>query len=113
MSRNPEYKKLINTTRWSKLRKEILKEHPICEECGEEAANFVHHKIPVESVKDLDKMEELCFTRSNLEAVCKKCHENLHIRLHKQLEGKARKFNETSEGVNEFLLDFLGIRQDY
>ena len=47
MSRNPIYIKLINSTRWKKLRMQKLKANPVCEECAKRdvstLATEVHH----------------------------------------------------------------------
>ena len=38
----------------------------------------VHHKVPVESARTPQEMEQLCFNPSNLQALCISCHANIH-----------------------------------
>ena len=66
------FKKLYNS-RWRKLRKQFLKEHPLCEECKREgivtAAEVVDHVIPHKG------NEELFWDESNWQSLCKHHHD--------------------------------------
>jgi 5-methylcytosine-specific restriction protein A len=61
---------------WNRVRKAYLAAHPLCEECNKagrtKAAQLVHHKEPV------DKRPDLRLSYSNLESLCKECHEKKH-----------------------------------
>ena len=86
------YKRLIQSTRWQKLRNHYLQTHPICEECGK-LATCVHHRQPLMKYRnDLAMMEKMCFNEDNLESVCDECHAKLHYQLgkftHKQQDVK-------------------------
>jgi 5-methylcytosine-specific restriction endonuclease McrA len=59
---------LYNTTAWRKLRKEVLKEQPVCTKCGADTKLEVHHIIPPRG------NEELFFDRDNCVTVCQSCH---------------------------------------
>ena len=92
MARSKDYQRLLNDKRWTILRRQYLQTHPICERCKAEnritAAVDCHHKIPVESAKSLADMEQLCYSWSNLQALCIPCH----IATHKEM-GKSTKKN--------------------
>lgn len=82
MSRNTIYIKLINSQRWKRLRADVLRSHPICQECEQNGrsglATEVHHIVEVESVSSPVMMEQLMFRRTNLIALCHKCHAAIH-----------------------------------
>ena len=52
MAKDKEYNKLIHTTRWLKLRRDVLTAHPLCQRCKDNGlltpATEVHHIRPVE-----------------------------------------------------------------
>ena len=66
------FKKLYNS-RWRNLRKQFLKEHPLCEECKREgvvtAAEVVDHIIPHKG------NEKLFWDESNWQSLCKHHHD--------------------------------------
>ncbi|SHF44191.1 HNH endonuclease [Caloramator proteoclasticus] len=70
---NRTYKYLYNSTRWKRLRIKFLKENPLCAECGKKGivrpAEVVDHIIPHKGNK------ELFWDESNLQALCKECHD--------------------------------------
>ena len=82
MSRNKDYQRLLNSKRWKQLRMWKLQQNPLCELCQAEgfvrSAIDVHHKIPVESARTLQEMEQLCFNPLNLQALCISCHAKIH-----------------------------------
>ena len=92
MSRNKDYQRLLNSRRWKELRVWKLQRNPLCEICKAEgyvrAAVDVHHIKPVESARTLMEMEELCFSPTNLMALCIPCHQKVHTEL-----GKNTKLN--------------------
>lgn len=82
MSKDATYRQLIQAKRWKELRRAYLAEHPRCEQCLAQgiyqAANCVHHIIPVESARTEADAERLCYTWSNLRALCLRCHADIH-----------------------------------
>jgi 5-methylcytosine-specific restriction protein A len=78
------YKKLINTWRWQKLRRAKLSADPLCEECRKMGravrAEQVHHIVPIESVRSFEAMKALAYDRANLMSVCKECHAKIHAK---------------------------------
>ena len=82
MSRNKDYQRLLNSKRWKQLRLWKLQQNPLCELCQAEgfvrSAIDVHHKVPVESARTPQEMEQLCFNPSNLQALCISCHADIH-----------------------------------
>ena len=59
---------LYNTTRWRKLRKEVLSETPYCAKCGISKNLEIHHIVPPRG------NEGLFFDENNCVPVCKSCH---------------------------------------
>lgn len=59
------------STKWKKLSRRILQERPICEICGENYADQVHHIIPVAD------NPELAYDENNLQPICRACHARL------------------------------------
>lgn len=80
MSRNKDYIKLINSSRWRKLRNEQLMKNPLCQVCGD-IATEVHHLKPIESEKEFERMETLAYDPVNLQSLCHKCHVDTHIAM--------------------------------
>lgn len=97
------YKKLIQSTRWTKLRNSYLQQHPVCENCHERLSTEVHHIEPLMKFRnDLQVMENMCFNTDNLMSVCHKCHIDLHRELGKYHHRKQDVANLTEERVNRF-----------
>lgn len=69
---------LYRTTRWKKLRAEILQKTPFCEFCFREGALQVHHLIPPRGD------EQLFFDRGNLRVICAECHRKITAQEIKQ-----------------------------
>lgn len=72
---------------WKKLRQEVInksnKECQLCKSKGKvSTATTVHH------IKHLKDHPELALTRSNLMAVCKECHNELHPEKHRHKSKK-------------------------
>lgn len=86
MSKDATYRKLIQAKEWRTIRNAYLAEHPQCEICLAEgkhvAANCVHHKTPVESAPTEAMARTLCYSWSNLQALCLTCHSNIHAAEH-------------------------------
>ena len=53
---------------WGRVRKEFLKDNPVCAVCGTKKKLEVHHKIPY----NVDKFKELEW--DNLIVLCRNCH---------------------------------------
>ena len=85
MAKDKDYRQLINTARWRKLRARILTANPLCERCKEEGritpATEVHHRTPVESALSRLGKEQLMFDPHNLLALCHDCHVKEHVSM--------------------------------
>lgn len=85
MSKDANYKRMINSVRWLKLRKQKLSNNPLCQDCQEEgrlvSATEVHHVRPCETAKSVREMEGLMFDYNNLRSLCYDCHVITHKRL--------------------------------
>ncbi|MGL5563177.1 MAG: HNH endonuclease signature motif containing protein [Tannerellaceae bacterium] len=83
MSRDKNYKKLITSPEWRKLRAIKIAQNPVCEACEKldrtTPAEEVHHIIPIESTKSVARMTRLAFDINNLQSLCKKCHFDAHF----------------------------------
>lgn len=73
VQRRPEWRRLYNTARWRKLRLLVLADEPTCRLCSARgklsAATVVDHEQPHKGD------EALFWQRSNLRALCKRCHD--------------------------------------
>ena len=81
------YKAMLHTARWQKLRCQKLAENPFCEMCARQhrlmVATEVHHIQPVMSVRGWQR-EALMFDKDNLMSLCHDCHVAVHATLGKQ-----------------------------
>lgn len=80
--RRKERQKIYNTDRWRKLRLNYLSQHPLCEECLKKgiirSAKDIHHIISFMTTDDMCERERLAFDSSNLQALCRECHNKEH-----------------------------------
>lgn len=78
-----DYRALINSTRWVKLRAILLTERPLCARCiqqgRETPATEVHHISPVEDAPTPAARRRLMFDYSNLQPLCHDCHVAVHV----------------------------------
>lgn len=99
MSRDPEYIRLINSSRWRNLRYAILDRNPFCHDCETEgisrSASEVHHILPVEAARSRSAMERRCYDPDNLVALCHECHKRRHRELGKNGREERRKREES------------------
>ena len=109
MGKSNEYQKLINTTRWVKLRSAYLNKHPLCEACAQQgrvtAAQEVHHRTPVENAASLAGMEQLMYDPGNLQALCHNCHIEAHMVMGRG-GSKRRNESKTQAALAEHLKRF-------
>ena len=111
MKHNRQYKQLINTARWLRLRHEVITAQPLCVRCREEGritlAQEVHHIVPVETAVTKERMEALMYDPNNLMPLCRQCHFKLHQTLGKGTK-KEHKQREAAR-LEEFRRRFLDI----
>ena len=85
--RDPRYQRLLNSKRWTELRRKYIQQHPLCERCLADGyvtpSVDLHHKTPVESCKTIQEMERVCYDPNNLQALCVACHVKTHIEMGK------------------------------
>src|SRR5690242_8777483 len=66
-------RKLYGTPRWEATRLQVITRDPVCKLCGMRASQVAHHRERARIYAALD--HELFFDISNLEGVCKRCHD--------------------------------------
>lgn len=85
MAKDKDYKKLIHTPLWLRLRRDTLNAHPLCEACEAEGyitpATEVHHRRPVEYGINYAEKRRLMYDPTNLCALCHDCHVKKHIEM--------------------------------
>lgn len=85
MAKDRDYRKMINTSRWRRLRKAILSEQPVCWRCSAEGrlsfSTEVHHRVPVETGRTVGDKEALMFNPDNLVGLCHDCHVRTHMEM--------------------------------
>ena len=108
---SPEYRRLIGSKRWRRLRAWKLRAQPLCEDCLQRgratAATEVHHVRPLEQARSREEMRRLAFDVQNLRSLCPACHEAEHRRLasHSAETQQAYRRAETERFVGRFLGD--------
>lgn len=110
MSKNQDYRRMIQSKQWKMLRKKKIEANPVCEDCFErdviEVATEVHHIVPVETALDIRRMESLMFDYDNLRSLCPECHVNAHIHLgSKRKESVQENNHRVSERFKKRFLD--------
>ena len=111
IKRTSQYKKLLNSQKWAKLRAEKLQNNPICERCKQigiiAPGTEVHHIAPIDTGANFEQMKLLAYNYSNLITLCHVCH----VQVHKDLQSKtakqtkARNAAKRSGFVDQFLSD--------
>jgi 5-methylcytosine-specific restriction protein A len=75
--------RIYNTSKWRHLRDSILRQHPICNVCKNALATEVDHITPFsQGMTDRQKLQ-LGFDYTNLQAICKQCHDIKHNHIKK------------------------------
>ncbi|MBR3466883.1 MAG: HNH endonuclease [Bacteroidales bacterium] len=82
-----DYREMLRSRKWQRLRAWKISRHPCCEVCEAEGvavpAVEVHHVRPVLSVNGRAAREALMFDPGNIVALCHKCHVEAHRQLGK------------------------------
>lgn len=85
MAKDKDYNKLIHTTLWLKLRKDVLTRHPFCQRCEAQGiitiATEVHHIRPVEEAISYTDKKQRMYDIHNLQALCHSCHIKAHMEM--------------------------------
>lgn len=110
MSKDVNYRKMIGSMRWLRLRKEKLKLNPLCQDCLEQGiytpAQEIHHITPCETARSVRQMEELMFNIGNLRSLCHDCHVLVHKKLASHSKDAQRR--NTDERNKRFMDKFFG-----
>lgn len=108
--KNPQYRRLINSHRWVKLRVKKVSASPLCERCLEKGLttpmNEVHHIVPIESAPDIETMRLLAYDIKNLQSLCRECHKEAHreLKSNSVKEIQRRNKKRTKNFVEKFLI---------
>lgn len=111
MAKDKNYQKLIHTSRWLRLRKEVLTVHPLCQRCLAEgrttAATEVHHVKPVEEALSQRERVQRMYDVHNTQALCHDCHVKVHTELGRcgRQANKERKAKQAREFSHRFFGD--------
>lgn len=111
MAKDKDYQKLINTTKWLRLRRDILTKQPICQRCQAEgrltAATEVHHVRPVEEAVTLAEKRQRMYDPTNLRALCHDCHVRTHTEAGRSGREATKKRNaeHVAQVINKFFSD--------
>lgn len=114
MAKDKEYQRLIHTTRWLRLRRDVLTAHPLCQRCEAEgrttAAEEVHHVRPVEEALTKAEREQRMYDPHNVVALCHDCHVKTHTELGRC--GKAMSKKRNSEHTRQAIKKLFGDEQE-
>lgn len=108
MAKDKDYKRMIHTARWLRLRRAALSQHPLCVRCEKEgfitAAKEVHHRVPVETATTVTEKERLMFDPMNLTPLCHDCHVRIHTEMGRSGKEQTRQRNDdhTKEIIDRF-----------
>lgn len=90
--RNHNVHKFYISHEWKKLRRDVLEDqHNECQIC--KAKGLYSDAVTVHHIKHLKEYPQFALTKSNLIAVCRQCHNDLHPEKHKGKK-KERFINE-------------------
>lgn len=77
------YKQLMGCRRWRELRARKLEADPLCEihlaQGKWVAASVVHHVVEVESGHTEAECQQLAYSWTNLQSLCRECHKVVHV----------------------------------
>lgn len=97
MARDEDYRRLIHTSRWLRLRRDVLSAHPLCQDCLERGeltpACEVHHVRPVEEAAGYAGKARLMYDPANLRALCHACHVARHVEMGRSGKEATRRRN--------------------
>ena len=109
MAKVKDYKRMIHTARWLRLRRDKLSDFPMCERCEEEGRvtpdTEVHHIKPVEDGLSYADKERLMFDYHNLRSLCHECHVKTHTEMGRS--GKEQAKRQASAKLRRFVNKFL------
>lgn len=98
MAKDKDYIRMIHSSRWQYLRRDVLSLHPLCEICESEgsitAATEVHHRTPVEYGLNAMEKQRLMFNPNNLQALCHACHVRVHTEMGRSGKEATKRRNE-------------------
>lgn len=97
MSNNKYYRKLIHSRKWKEVRDIKIQMNPLCEICGKELSQEVHHIQPLENyTNNYPLMEQMAYDINNLQSLCHQCHKNIHLemKLHRNQKDSVKKNNK-------------------
>lgn len=106
------YKRLIHSNRWRRLRDRVIRDNPVCADCGG-LAQEVHHIDPPDRHRDDPaELERLMFDPDNLVPLCRRCHTGRHIMMGKWT-GRRESFRRAAADRKDNLLSgWLGLDAD-
>lgn len=109
MNRSNQYRKLINSRKWVKLRNEKIKQDPLCERCSLSGiitpGAEIHHITPVDDGTTPAEKKRLAYNPNNLQTLCKSCH----VAIHKELQSKSKAATKrrAKDTAAVFIAEFL------
>lgn len=108
--RDNEYRHLLGSRVWKRMRAEYLGRHPLCEDCEAKGitrlATEVHHIIPICNESSPARMRALAYDANNLRALCHECHEKAHEAMGSRLNKKAIRARHSARAA-AFIENFL------
>ncbi len=109
LTHGDDYRKMIHTAAWQKLRRDTLSRCPLCARCQSEGAltpaTEVHHIVPVDDGLSMDERRRLMFDPHNLQALCHRCHVLTHVEMGRG--GKLRAQRVNASALDAFKKKFL------
>ena len=113
IKRTSEYKELINSQKWAKLRAEKLHSTPLCERCSLSGiitpGTEIHHIMPIDNGSTLAEKKRLAYNPHNLQTLCRTCH----VAIHKELQSKSKTNTKrrAKDTAATFVTEFLSVKK--
>lgn len=107
MKKDEDYRRMIHTVKWLKLRRDVLTAHPICQRCHNAAACEVHHVQPVEDALTAGEKRARMYDPHNLQALCHACHVEVHTYMGRggKAAAKRRAAEQSAEAIRKLFGD--------
>lgn len=96
--KDEQYRKIITSKEWRKIRAIKIAANPLCEDCLLEdkttIATEVHHVTPIQRGRSLADMKRLAYDIHNLRSLCEECHKKAHEKLGRMTKENIRKMKD-------------------
>lgn len=109
MAKDKDYRRLIGSVEWQKVRREaMIRASCMCERCKENGlsipASEAHHVVPVETATTFEEKKRLMYDVNNVRCLCHDCHVMIHFEMGRsgKKQNKARQHERAQKVIEKF-----------